>query len=164
MIATSRQSASRAIVPAIREGLRHPLPAQARLAGTARVNLHQHSPGAFSLVREHRNEHRPSGIVNGLRQHPTGESLDIQVLDRDQAVLVDQPARQLVLEIRPLVAHVDVGALEQQHRLAPPAATLLTPRHLPLAAPQPGFRVPVVPGILDLRPIGKHGETASKTH
>src|SRR5674476_1433797 len=125
MIATSRQSASRAIVPTIREGLRHALPAQASLACAPRVNLYNSPTGTCSLVDEHRNEHRPSGIVNRLRQHSTGESLHVQILNGDHAVIVDQLARQLVLEVSPLVAHVDVGPLKQPHGLAPSVAALL---------------------------------------
>src|SRR5438477_2493761 len=108
MIATSRQAASWAIMPTIRECLGHVLPTHARLRRSVWVYLHQHSPGAFSLVREHLREGVPSRIVNGLRQHSTGEALYVQILDGDCAVLIYQLARQFVLEVGALVPHVDV--------------------------------------------------------
>src|SRR4051794_24815484 len=129
MIATSRQGASRAIVPTIHERFGHALPTNARLRRSAWVYLHQHSPGAFSLVREHLREGAPSRIVNRLGQYSTGETLYVQILDGDYAVLVDQLARQFVLKVSPLVPHVGVRALEQPHSLAPSVAALLPPRH-----------------------------------
>ena len=159
-IATGRQSASRAVVPTIRKGLRHTLSAHARLAGAARVNLLQHSPGAFCLLREHLDKGPPSGVVNGLRQHSAASSLHVQIFDGNQSVPVDQLARQLVLEVAPLVDHVSVGALQQHHGLTATVAPLvLSPRHLPLSAAKPRLRRPVVPGVGDLRPIGQRGET-----
>ena len=51
--------------------------------------------------------------MNGLRQHSSGEPLHVQILNGDHAVLVDQLARELVLEVAPLITDVDVSALEQ---------------------------------------------------
>src|SRR6202158_4416375 len=120
MIATSEQSASRAIVPTIRQGLAHTGSARTGLACAPRVNLDQSSTGAFSLVSDHRQEHRPSRVVNGLRQHPGGKSLYVQILDGDHAVLVNQLARQFVLEVGPLVPHMNVGTLEPPHCFVSP--------------------------------------------
>jgi hypothetical protein len=159
MIAASRQSASGAIVPTIRQGLAHTGSARTGLACAPRVNLDQSSTGAFSLVSDHRQEHRPSRVVNGLRQHPGGKSLYVQILDGNQPVFVNQFPRELVLEIRPLIAHMNVGTLEQPHGLASPVAALLPSRHLTLTAAQTGLGIPVVPGILNLRAITQYGET-----
>src|ERR1035438_9271585 len=144
MISTSRQSAGGAIVPTICESLGYSVPAHARLRRSARVNLNQSSTGACSLVDEHCNEHRPSSIVDGLRQHSTGETLHVQILNGNHAVRVNQFARQFVLKVGPLVAHVDVGALEQPHSLASSVATLLPSSHLPLATAQARLRIPIV--------------------
>src|SRR5690349_21602742 len=103
MIATSRQSATRAIMPAIGQSFAHSLPAQARLACPARVDLDYFAPGAFSLVRDHPKEHRPARIVDRLRQHSACEPLDVQILDGDHAVLVDQLAGELVVEVGSLI-------------------------------------------------------------
>lgn len=159
MIATRRQSAGRAIVPTILQRLWHTLTTDTDLASSAWVHLHQYSPGAFCLVREHSDKLRPSRIVNGLRQQSASETFNIQILDGNQAILVDQLARQLVVEICPLVANVDMGTLEQLYRLTSAVAALLPPRHFSLTAAQSGFCVSVVPGILNLCPIDQHGET-----
>ena len=158
MISTGRQSAGGAIVPTIRKDLRHPLPAQACLTRTSGVNLDNLPTGARCLVEKKHQELRPSCIVNGLRQHSGGKPFYVQILDCDQPILVDQLARFLVLEVPALVPDMNVRALEQPHCRAAPAAALLPPRNLPLAAPQSRFGAPVVPGILDLRAIGQHRE------
>ena len=62
--------------------------------------------------------------MNGLRQHSTGESLHVQILDGDHAVVVDQLRRQLVLEVPPLIADVSVRPLQQPDRLAPAVVRL----------------------------------------
>ena len=112
MIATSRQSANRTIVPSIRESLGNASPARAGLRRAARVHFHQHSPSAFCLVREHLKKAVPSDIVHGLRQHAAGEPLHVQIFDGNHAVLVHHLARQLMLEVAALVRHMRVGALK----------------------------------------------------
>ena len=77
-------------MPAIRKGLRHVRAAHACLACAPRIYFHHSSASILRFVDEHRDEHRPSGIVNGLRQHSTGEPLHIQIFNRDHTVLVDQ--------------------------------------------------------------------------
>src|ERR1035438_2389671 len=148
MIATSRQSASRAIVPPICKGLWHSLPTHSFLRRAARVNPYNSSTGAFSLVDQHCNEHRPSRIVNGLRQHAAGKSLHVQIFDGNQSVPV----------VAPLIPNGNVRPLEQPHGFAATVATLLSPRHLPLSASQPRFRIPVVPGVLNSSTVREYGE------
>lgn len=163
MIATSRQSASRTIVPTIRQRLGHGGSAYACLAGSPGIDVNESPTGACSLVSDHRQEHRPSRVVNGLRQHPGGKSLCVQILDGNQPVFVNQFPRELVLEIRPLIAHMNVGTLEQPHGLASPVAALLPSRHLTLTAAQTGLGIPVVPGILNLRAITQYAKLFSPT-
>ena len=147
-------------MPAIRKLFRDPRPTGARLRRTSRINLDNLSRGAFCLRDKHLNKLRPSCIVNGLRQHSASESFHVQILDGDHAVSVDQPARFLVLEIRPLITDVDVRAqLEQPHCFTPAVTALPAPRHFALTAPQTGFSIPVVSGILNLSPVGKHRQT-----
>ena len=159
MVPTRRQSAHRARVPAILQSLRYTRSACAGLRRAFGVDLHQFTPSVRSFVREVVQELRPACIVNGLRQHSRGETLHVQIFDGDHAVLVHQSARQLVLKVGALVAHVNMRALEQPHGLTSPGAAFLPPRHLALTAPQVGFGVPVVPGILDLRAIREHRKT-----
>ena len=148
MIATERQTASGAVVPAIRKRLRHVRAAHACLACAPRIYFH-HSPASIlRFVDEHRYEHRPSGIVNRLRQHSTGEPLHIQIFNRNHTVLVDQLARKLVLKVQPLISHVRVGALQLANRFAAAVTPLiLAPRHLALSGAQTGFGFAIVPGI-----------------
>lgn len=145
MIATGRQSADGAIVPTIREGFGHVRSAHARLRGSARVCLRIEPASVFCFVGDKSEELRPSCVVNGLRQHSASESLHVQILDGDEAGLVDQLARFLVVEVAPLVSDMNVRALQQQHRFAAPVSALLAPGDLSLAAPQPGFGIPVMP-------------------
>ena len=159
MIATSRQSASVAIVPTIREGFAHGRATYARLACAPRINLHYSPASILRFVGEHRDEHRPTGIVNGLRQHSSSEALHVQILDRDQPVLVDQITGNLVLEVAPLVANMNVGALEKHDGLTSSVAPLvLPPRDFPLSAPQPRLGVSIVPRVLNLAAICEHGK------
>src|SRR5208283_138910 len=137
MITTSRQSANRAIVPAIRQGLRHARAARAGLRRATRVDLDKLPTGAFCLVREHRTELSPSRVVNRLRQHSASETLHVQIFDRDQTVLVDQLARELVLEVPALIADVDMRPLQQPDGFTSPVTALLPPCHFPLSAAQP---------------------------
>lgn len=159
MISTSRQSARGAAMPSIRKGLRHSLPAQARLTRSAWVHLHQHSPSAFCLVREKIDELGPPCITNGLRQHPASEALHVQIFDRDQSVLIDEISGQLVLEIRPLVADVNVRPLQLKNSLAPTVAALLPPRDFALYPPQFCLSVPIMPGIVDFAPVRERSKT-----
>ena len=156
MIATSRQSASRAIVPAIRKTLWHARTTQASLRSSARVYFHQPPASVFCFVGEHIDEFRPSCVLDGLRQHSAGKPLHIQIFDGDETVLVDQLARCLVLEVAPLVFHMHMRALKQSNRLAAPGAPFLPPGDLPLSAPQPGLRPAVMPRIRNLGAIGQH--------
>lgn len=158
MIAISRQSASRAIVPTVREGLRHGSATQARLACAPWIDLHYSPTGAHSLVDEHRHEHRPSCIVDGLRQHPACQPFHVQIFDGDHTVFVHQLARFFVVKVPPLVRDVDMDSLEQEHSLAAAVAALLPARYLAGCTSQAGLSLPVVPRVLNLSAVRKHGE------
>ena len=159
MIATSRQPAVRASVPTIRKGLWHVRSTEACLRSAASIGGSELSPGTCSLVRETEKEQRPCSVVDGLCQHSGGESLNIQIFNRNQSEPIDNLARFFVSEISSLVANVGVGPLEQLHRFAATIALLVgTPRNLALAAPQPGLCLPVVARVLNLRSIRKNRE------
>lgn len=159
MISTSRQSASRAIVPAIRKGFLNYRPTQTCLRRAARVNLDELSTGAFCLVRKHSEKTSPSCIVNRLRQHPASKPLHVQVLYGNRAVLIDEVARELVVEVRPLISDVGMSPLQLEHGLAAAVTPLLSPGYLTLAAPEPDLSIPVVARVLDRRAVGQDGET-----
>ena len=62
------------------------------------------------LVLQHRDERRPSGVVDGLGQACTGESLDRQVLHGNRLVLANDPCGELVVELAPCVGDLRVSA------------------------------------------------------
>jgi hypothetical protein len=97
--------------------------------------------------------------MNRLRQHPSGEPLHVEIFYSNKTKLVDKPPRFFVEKVGALVDNVGVRSLKQEHCF--PAAILAfgATGYLALAAPQPGFRTPVVPGILDLRTIGQYRKT-----
>src|ERR1700682_1175670 len=62
MIPSGREPTRRTLMPALAQCVRDVGTAEAVLRGAARIDLHQHAPGA--LVREFLDERRPPGIVN----------------------------------------------------------------------------------------------------
>ena len=158
MIATSRQPAGTAIVPTIRKHLRHARSAHTHLGGSASIDLPELPPGAFCLVRDKVQKHRPTGIVNGLRQHPGGKPFHVQILDRDHTETINDPAGFPVLKICPLIGNINVRPLKAQYGLAAALASLLTPCHFALASPQPGLCVPVVARVFDFSAVRQDGE------
>ena len=113
MIATLRQTTTRAKVPTLGERLGYSLPASTGLTRAAWVNLNELAPGAFSLVREFIQEGAPSRITNGLCRHTVGKALDIQVLSYNDAVVVGQCSRKFVLEVGALILDMFMLPLQQ---------------------------------------------------
>ena len=111
-IPITRQPASGTPVPTIRQGLWRAVPAQARLRRASGIDLYELPTGACCLVEQKHQELRPSGIVDGLRQQPAGESFHVQMLDGDVAVLIDDLPGFLVSEVGSLIGNTNVGALE----------------------------------------------------
>ena len=80
-------------MPPLTERLRdRGLTSTAPLGGAVGIHPHDPTTGAFSLVVKSLEEHAPTGIVNGPRQHRAGQSFDVQVFDRDHAEAVHQGA------------------------------------------------------------------------
>lgn len=160
MISTSRQSANRAIMPAVLKGLRHPGSAGASLRRSAWVNLHQPPLSIFRFNDEHSDEAGPSRIVNGLGQHSAGKPSHVQVFHCNQRVFVDNLPRLLVLKVRALIPNMRVRPLQLADRFTAAITSLvLAPRYLALGAAEPGFGLAVVPGVLNLRSIGEDRKT-----
>jgi hypothetical protein len=156
MISRRRQSAGRTIVPPIGEGFRHGCPAQTFLRTTPWVHLGIPPASICRLVGDECKELTPSGIVNGLRQHPAGEPFHMQIFGGYHAVLVDQLARFFVVEIAALVRYMGMRPWQQEDGLTAAVASLFAPRHLPLSATEARFGIPVVARIRNLRAAGKH--------
>jgi|SRR6185369_2013413 len=111
--------------------------AETRLRCTARVNFHEHAPGAFSLVREHEKKVRPSGVTNGFGEFVIFyHSSDVQVLNGNQPVLIDDFARFFMMEISTLIADVIVKSTEQHNRFPSSVRSVLPTRNTPLQSPE----------------------------
>src|SRR4030095_15246904 len=158
MIATSRQSASSTLMPAVREDLRHACSADARLAGSTRVHLHQFSPSFFRFVRELLKEGVPTRIVHGTRQHSAREPLDVKILNRDDAVAVHQQAADIVMKVPALIPDLPVCFGYQHTRLAAPVASALASGEPMVCPAQVRKTFLQVPGIINLRPIRENRE------
>ena len=158
MIATDRQPAPRAPVPTLAQSLGHGCAAGTSLAGAVGVNPDQRPTSVFSFVGELGQETAPSGVVDRLGQHPTGQPLDVQVLHGNQVVGVNDLPGDLVVEVRPLVANVNVDPLKFLYGLVPPVAAPLPTGHLALGSAKSGLRDPVVPGVLEDTTIAQDRE------
>src|ERR1700674_2448836 len=86
LITSGRQPTLRTLMPALAQGLRDVGTARTVLRRATRINLHQHPTSVFGFVGELIDEGRPTSIVDRLRQPPGGQSFDVQIFDRDQAV------------------------------------------------------------------------------
>ena len=119
-----------------RQGLADFAAAQAILARSRRVHLH-HAPS--SLCRfdgELVQEGTPARVVYLLGKQALGQAADVQVLDGDELVAVDDPTRELVHEVSPLIGDTFVDALEFTHGLPSAVRSLDAPCHLALCPPQ----------------------------
>src|SRR5215831_13872541 len=112
MIARNRQSANLTIMPSLAQCLRIWRSTHASLRRSTRVYFQQHATSLFRFVRELGDERRPSGVINGLGEHSTGQSLDVQVLYNDESKENNQCPGNFVREIRPLVAHMGMSAVQ----------------------------------------------------
>lgn len=158
MITRSRQTTRQTQMPAIRERLTNGCPTGACLTRATRVNFYQQSPGAFSLVRKHKDKVRPPSIVNTLSEHSARQSFDVQILDRDQSILVDQRTTKLVVEVAPLVACYNVRPLQQENGLAPAIRPFLATADAALGDSQRGLSVPIPSRVLNGRTVAQGSE------
>lgn len=130
----------------------------AYLRGPVGVNLNQHAPGFFHLVGELGQERTPSCIIDRLRQHTSGQSADIQVLDSDKPVAISKSAAELMLEVRSLIPNMNMNLLKESDRLPAAYSALLAPGNFPLTAPefcQPDFEATGIGNQFAVREGGK---------
>lgn len=158
MITICGQATPRTLMPALAEGFRRVRSAGACLTRATRVNLHELSASVFSFVGNQVEKGSPSGIPDRLRQHSTGKSLDVQIFDGNQAVIINQPTTNLVVKVCALVANVKVRALQKLNGFTSVIATFLSSGNLALCASQfrLGFSVPV--WIVNLYSVAQSGE------
>lgn len=163
MIAISNQATSRTPMYSHRESLANFCPTQTGLRRSARVNFHKHTPSFFRFVREHKQKVRPSGIVNGLRQRPCGQSFDIQILNGNQSVVVHNFARFFMMKISTLIADVVMEPLEQENCFAAAVRTFPSSRYAALQSSQLGLCCSVLPRVIDRAAVAQRRE-ASKAY
>lgn len=145
-------------MPTLAELLRHACATETRLRCAARVNLHKYSIGTLSLIAYLFDEGRPSGIRDGLSEHPARHSFDVQIFDDDQTIAKHHPSRNLVVKISALMADMRVRLLQKQHSLAPTVRTFLSSGDFTLRASQFGLCLSVMTRVLNLRPVRESGE------
>src|SRR5882672_1972951 len=160
MITRNRQSATLTVMPSLAQCLRIRRSAHASLRRSARVYLHQHTTSFCRFVRELGDQRRPSGVINGLGEHPSRQALDVQVFDDDQSEQNDQRPGNLVREIFSLIAHLSMRSLQLSDRLLSVVTASLATGNLTLRPPELGLRFLVVSGIRDLGPVRQRGEGA----
>src|SRR5262249_7367437 len=139
-VAAQHQTASGAAMFPLSQGLGHKHTAvRAALRGADWVYRDQRPTGAYCLVGQDRDELAPASVLDGLRQHRAGQSLDVQVFDGDQRVAFDQGAGSRVVEAAPLFGEVQVNAAELGSCVLPPPRTLLAAGQLALSESQAAF-------------------------
>src|SRR5262249_50685759 len=137
-------------MPSLAQCLRIRLSTHASLRRSTRVYFQQHTTSLRRFVSELGDERRPSGVINRLSEHSCRQALDIQVLYNDQSKENNQSPGNFVREIRPLIAHVDVSALQVSHGFLSVISASLTASYLALRSPQRGLSFFVMSGIFDL--------------
>lgn len=90
-------------MPTISQCFSHYRAADTFLTAASCGRLHQDSPSILSFVRNLLEETAPCRIVNGLCQHSTGKTLDVQIFNSDNAIAIHKPATQLVLKVVALI-------------------------------------------------------------
>jgi len=159
MISGSRQPATLTPMPTIREPLGYVCPTKTGLRCAARINLHQHTPSFCRFVREFFDEQRPSGICHRFGKHPARQAFDVQIFNRNQTVLIDDGARNFVVEVGALVSDMRVRALQLTHGLFSIVATTFAPGNFTLRSPQFGLGLAVVARVLNLCSIAQSSES-----
>jgi hypothetical protein len=145
-------------MPTLRQSLGHGRSACARLAGSTRIYLHQHSPGAFGLVREFGKERVPSGVVDRAGQPSLRKSFDVEVFHRDQPVAFHQPAADIMVKGGTLVSDFTVHFDHSCGGLAAAVTAALATGKPALGAAQVCQPTLEVSGIVDLSAIRKSGK------
>lgn len=163
MISIRRQSTAQAKVPALRQRLADFCATGARLRSSARINFHEHAPGAFGLVREHEKKVGPPCVIDGLRKHSARESLNVQILNSNQPIVINQLSREFVLKVGALALNARVNALQQEDGFISTFRASFTARESPLSDSQLSLRGSIPAWVFDCRPVGQ-GRERTKTN
>jgi hypothetical protein len=145
-------------MPSLAQCLRIRRSAHASLRRSTRVNLHQRTTSFCRFVHELCGESRPSGVINRLGQHSTSQALHVQLFNHYQPEHHNQRPGNLVREIRSLVAHMRVSALQLSNGFLPVITASLAAGNLALRSPHRGLGLFVVPRVFDLGSIRERSE------
>ncbi len=158
MVSIRRQSASRTLMPALAQRLGCVRSTKTSLTRTTSVHLNQAATSVFSFVRDFIEKGRPSGIIDTLGKHPACKSFDVQIFDGYHAIIVDQPTRNLVVKVRPLIMDVRVRSLQKLYGFPATMRTFLSSGNLTLCLAEFCLCLTVVAWIVNLRSIRKRGK------
>lgn len=128
------------------------------LSRAAWIHSNEVASGACCLVRNHIQELSPSGITDGLGEHTLCQAQNIQIFDGYVAVVVDQPARNLVMKIAALILDVRVRLLQKLYGLAAAVRAFLSSRHFALRPAKSLLSLAVVARILYFRTVAQNCE------
>jgi hypothetical protein len=146
-------------MPANTERLANLCATDACLARTRWIYLYEITPGAFSLVRNLIHKLRPSGITNTFSKVVISDhSLDVQIFNGDQAILINQPSRNPVVEVRALLLDVSMCALQKLDGFTSAMRTHPAPGNLALCASQLRLRFSIPARVINLRSIRECGK------
>jgi hypothetical protein len=145
-------------MPSLAQCLRIRRSAHASLRRSTRVNLHQRTTSFCRFVHELCGESHPSGVINRLGQHSTGQALHVQLFNHYQTEHHNQCPGNLVREILPLVTHMRVDALQLSNGFLSVITASLAAGNLALRSPQRGLGLFVIPRVFDLGSIRERSE------
>src|SRR5688572_11081082 len=144
MITIRRQAAIEAQVPTLFQRLTNLSTADARLRSTTRIDFHEHPTSLFRFVGQHKYESRPRGVVNLFCEAAASQAADIQIFHCNQAVFINEPAREVVQEVVSPLADVTMKPPQRNHGLtatvrsfAPTGGTSLQATQLGLSGLEP---------------------------
>ena len=132
-------------------------------AGIAGVNLDKLRSGTFRLVLKLIEEYRPPSIVNALCHASASKTLDVQILDCDQAVLAHDRGRVLMTEVSPLSRDPFVLTTNADDCLPPSPTSLCTSAHSALKCSQSSLRASKEARRFDCAPI-RESRKRSQSH
>ena len=155
MITRHRQATRSTVMPAVSQLFRHGSPAGAFLRRAWGVDLDAYPRSFFRFREQDAKELTPADIMHSLRQHPAGQSFDVEVFNGDQPEAIHQHASRFVMKIPALIPNMQVGALQSVHGLASPVTAALPPSDLALCSPQPSLTIFEVAGILNAGAVGE---------
>lgn len=146
-------------MPTIIQRLANLCAAETRLTRTGRIDRNKFSTSVFSFVANEVEELRPSGIRNAFGEttvshHP----FDIQILDRDKAVIINKPSAQIVVKVRPLIPDVNGRPSQKLNRLAPAIRAFLASCNSSRRNAELSLRLAEVTGVMNLGTVRERGE------